>query len=326
MYVCSFLARIYLSIFEAGFNEGLRYFYIIHIMNRLSRVRSIEEFHENDKDQGVERTYAYYKSSSAHLHTDKQEVDIVESPCWGKMLFLDGVLQSTTRDEVIYHNALVHPLMSTLESKKKILILGGGEGATAREVLRWPVQSVTMVDYDKELVEHMKLHGEEWSKNSLYDSRLTILYEDAWLYLQDGIQYDGVIVDLTDPDPMVHSWRLLLQMVFQSIKDSRGSFIINAGLYVPWKIEILRVIRNMVKSLCSENPGYTYKAYTSFIPSFNGEWTFIIVHREGISVKPETLPMIPAWIRRSIRDLDDKFIDKNVDTTPRIPYISAYDT
>lgn len=295
-------------------------------MNTLSRVYSTEEFHETDNDQGVERSYIYYKGSSAHLQTEKQVVDIVESPCWGKMLFLDGVLQSTTRDEVIYHNALVHPLMSTLETKKKILILGGGEGATAREVLRWPVQSVTMVDYDKELVEHMKLNGEEWSMNSLYDSRLTILYEDAWLYLQDAIQYDGAIVDLTDPDPKVQSWRLLLQMVFNSIKDSRGSFVINAGLYVPWKTDTVRLIKNMVKALCSQNPGYTYKAYTSFIPSFNGEWTFIIVHREGLSVKPHALPMIPAWIHRTIRDLDDEFIDTNIDTTPKIPYISPYDT
>ena len=119
----------------------------------LPRVRSIQEFHESDKDQGVERTYLYYKSSSTHVYTEKQDVDLLESPSWGKMLFLDGVLQSTTKDEVIYHNALVHPLMSSLKSRKSILILGGGEGATAREVLRWPVESVTMVDYDQELVE-----------------------------------------------------------------------------------------------------------------------------------------------------------------------------
>ena len=95
-------------------------------MNGLPRVKSVLEFNETDTDQGVERSYLYYKSDSAHVHTDKQEVDIINSTYWKKMLFLDGILQSTTKDEVIYHNALVHPFMDVLQCKDRILILGGG--------------------------------------------------------------------------------------------------------------------------------------------------------------------------------------------------------
>ena len=151
----------------------------------LLSIRSVQEFHEVDKDQGVERSYMYYKNSSSHVDTQKQAVDLIESPVWGSMLFLDGTLQSTTMDEVIYHNALVHPLMSVLQSKENILIIGGGEGATAREVLRWSsVKKLKMVEYDKELVDLMKIKGDAWSKGAFNDVRLSITYEDAWIYLQ----------------------------------------------------------------------------------------------------------------------------------------------
>ena len=290
----------------------------------LPRVRSVQEFHESDKDQGVERTYLYYKSSSTHVYTEKQEVDLVESPSWGKMLFLDGVLQSTTKDEIIYHNALVHPVMSSLKSFKSILILGGGEGATAREVLRWPVESLTMVDYDEELVEHMKLHGPEWSKGAFRDPRLEVIYRDAWYHLQLGNHYDGVIVDLTDPELKVQRWRVLLRMVFESIQRSNGSFVVNAGLYVPWKTHTVRVIKNMITQLCSEFTVFQYKVYTVFVPSFNGEWTFILVHRKELEdINFDNLSMIPAWIRRSIKHLENDLIHSEADTQPCLSKISV---
>jgi len=288
----------------------------------LPSVRSVQEFHESDKDQGVERTYLYYKNSSTHLYTEKQEVDLVESPSWGRMLFLDGVLQSTTKDEIIYHTVLVHPLMSSLKSLKSILILGGGEGATAREVLRWPVDSVTMVDYDEELVKHMKIHAPEWSEGAFCDSRLEVIYGDAWYHLQLGNHYDAVIIDLTDPELKIQRWRVLLRMVFESVRRSNGSFVMNAGLYLPWKTDTLRTIKNMIVNLCLEFTDFTYKIYTTFVPSFNGEWTFILVHRKVLEeIDFKKLSMIPAWIRRSIKALENDLIDNEADTKPSVSKI-----
>jgi len=286
-------------------------------MNLLPRIKSLQDFHEIDKDQGVERIYSYYKSGSSMLHTEKQEVNIIESPTWGTMLFLDGTLQSTTRDEIIYHNALVHPLMYCLNSIKNILILGGGEGATAREVLRWPVQSLTMVDYDKALVEHMKIHGSKWSQGAFNDPRLEIIYRDAWIHLQSAVHYDGVIIDLVDPGSSIHKWSKLLSMVLASVKRSRGAFVMNAGLYLPWKLGELKEVNQMLYELCNANPDYTYTMYTSFIPSFNGEWTFIIVHPIDAHLVPiDNISVIPAWIRRTMKPLSSEMLINNVDTTP----------
>jgi len=291
-------------------------------MNGLAKVKSVQEFIEKDPEQGVNRTYIYYDKLSTYANTAKQEVDLLETPKWGKMLFLDGCLQSTTLDEVIYHNALVHPLMDTLTEKRRILILGGGEGATAREVLRWPVKTVDMIDYDKELVEHMKLHGAEWSKGAFKDPRLKVYYNCAWSHMKKPIEYDGVIIDLTDPNFKREAWFELLTDVLDSVKSSAGGFVMNAGLYLPWDTSRLKEIVQLVRDICFINRDYKYYIYTAFIPSFGGEWTFIaIIHRKSFMIEPECLNKIPLWIRRSIKTLPDSLLEP-VSTTPILTKLS----
>jgi spermidine synthase len=232
------------------------------------------------------------------------------------MLFLDGCLQSSTRDEVIYHNALVHPLLFTLNKREKILILGGGEGATAREVLRWPVFSTFMVDYDMKLVEHMKLHGSRWHKGCFHDVRLKVIFECAWTFMKKGFTFDGVIIDLTDPDFLKERWEELLTLVISSIKEAKGGFVMNAGLYQPWNTDKLQGIVKLIQLLCLRNPEFKYYIYTAFIPSFNGEWTFIVLnHKSKFMIEPEELTIIPEWIRRSIRTLPEHLI-YSVSTEP----------
>jgi spermidine synthase len=279
-------------------------------MDGLKRIKSMHEFIETDKDQGVERTYMYDSKKSHHIHTHRQEIDILDSTIWGKMLFLDRTLQSTSRDEIIYHSALVHPLMDALDNKGEILILGGGEGATAREVLRWNgVEKVVQVDYDEELVEYMK-KDLTWSKGAYNDARLQCVYQDAWAFIGRSLPFNGVIVDLTDPDLKTEDWKDLLFQIMVRVASRRGGFVINAGLYVPWNVETIKAMRAIVEKLCAEFPGYRYHIYTAMIPSFNGEWTFIAVTRGTTFMKePEHLMAIPAWIRRQIRTLTNAVID-----------------
>lgn len=290
--------------------------YLFFRMN--SESINLLEYHEIDEDQGVKRRYSYYSKSS--YHTDKQMVDIVDSVLWGQMLFLDGVLQSTTRDEVIYHTALVHPLLDTLREKKTLLILGGGEGATAREVLRWKnVESVVMIEYDKELVELMKQEGRSWSQDSFNDPRLTVIYDDAWKYMENNSKsYNGIIIDLTDPDLTKDNWKPLLENVIKAVKGvGRGGFVMNAGLYTPWNTERLIVLKGMIEEVCLANPEFKYYMYTSMIPSFNGEWTFIVVsHTCRKMITPDQLSIIPPWIRRSIRTLDTVLLSEPIITYP----------
>jgi spermidine synthase len=173
-----------------------------------------------------------------------------------------------------------------------------------------------MVDYDMALVEHMKIHGSKWSQGAFKDTRLEILYNDAWVHLQSAVQYDGVIIDLVDPGSNLQKWNKLLLMVMDSLKGSYGSFVMNAGLYLPWKTAELRLIHSMVQALCNANPDYTYTIYTTYIPSFNGEWTFIVVHPIDKRVPFEDTSVIPAWIRRMMKSLNSDMLMTDVDTAP----------
>lgn len=129
---------------------------------------------------------------------------IVESPTLGRALFLDDVLQSSSIDEAQYHEALVGPAMRRLgaELPRDVLILGAGEGASARNVLRREsVERVVAVDLDAQLLDAVRKYLPESHAGALDDPRVSIRIEDACETLAGMADdsFDLIIVDLTDP-------------------------------------------------------------------------------------------------------------------------------
>ncbi|MFQ5494791.1 MAG: spermidine synthase, partial [Phycisphaerae bacterium] len=115
-----------------------------------------------------------------HKKTEFQEMYIVETGAYGRALVLDGKWQSCTGDEYLYHEPLVHPAMLLHGDPRRVLILGGGEGATAREVLRWrDVEYVAMVDIDAEVVAACREHLAEMHGDAFDDPRLEVVIDDA---------------------------------------------------------------------------------------------------------------------------------------------------
>src|SRR5262249_58449122 len=96
----------------------------------------------------------------ATLQTKFQHAEIMETASYGKVLVLDGRIQSSQHDEFIYHDALVHPgMLATEAAPRTALIIGGGEGATLREVLRYPsITRAVMVDIAGEAVDLCRRH------------------------------------------------------------------------------------------------------------------------------------------------------------------------
>ncbi len=133
--------------------------------------------------------------------TAYQKVEVLDSLVFGRSLVLDGKTQSTETDEFIYHESLVHPAMLFHPQPKSVFIGGGGEGGTLREALSHrSVESVTMIDLDREVVELCRAHLPNHHLGSFDDPRLTLLHEDARGYLQAGSEgYDVIILDLVDP-------------------------------------------------------------------------------------------------------------------------------
>ncbi len=140
------------------------------------------------------------KNHIYHGKTPYHKVDLVELYALGKTLFLDNKIQSAQLDEAVYHEALVHPAMLSHPNPRKVLIMGGGEGATLREVLKHPVEKAVMVDIDEQLVKLCEAYLPEWHRGSFYDERAEVIFADARSYVEEHEdKFDVVISDLTEP-------------------------------------------------------------------------------------------------------------------------------
>jgi len=134
--------------------------------------------------------------------TKYQYVEILDFEDYGIGLVLDGFVQSTEVDEHIYHESLVHPAMILHRGPENVLVIGGGEGATIREVLKHnTVKRCVMVDIDGELVELAKKYLGVMHKGSFYDPRVQVIIKDGLEYVKESKDklFDVVILDLTDP-------------------------------------------------------------------------------------------------------------------------------
>ncbi|WP_216616591.1 polyamine aminopropyltransferase [Marinifilum caeruleilacunae] len=118
-------------------------------------------------------------------------------------LYLNGNQQLCTRDEVMYHEPLVHPAMSLHPNPVNVLVLGGGDGCAVREILKYPkVDKITLVDLDPAMTKLGKSHPilTELNENSLHHEKVVIHNADGFTFLQENDDYyDIVIIDLPDP-------------------------------------------------------------------------------------------------------------------------------
>jgi spermidine synthase len=204
-----------------------------------------------------------------------QQVSVVSTPVFGKMLVLDGDTQSSQNDEKIYHESLVHPAMAGAKDRSDVLILGGGEGATLREVLRHPeVTRCTMVDIDGLVIDLSKRYLPEWSAGAFDDKRARVVVGDALAFMrEDGDRYGVVISDLTEPLEDSPSNMLFNEGVFKLIK----SRLADGGVYV---LQASTAAFHNLSLHCkmSRTLRRHYKYVTSFftyVPAFDTDWAFL---------------------------------------------------
>lgn len=133
--------------------------------------------------------------------SDFQHVEIVETEQWGRVLVIDGIFMTSEVEEHFYHEMLVHPALVTAPSPRRVLVVGGGDGGTVREVLRHPsVERCVMVEIDGLVVEASQAHlptvGRAWD-----DPRLDLRIGDGIRYVAETDEgpFDVVLLDGTDP-------------------------------------------------------------------------------------------------------------------------------
>lgn len=131
--------------------------------------------------------------------SDYQEIEVIENEHFGKMLVLDGLVQTTEKDEFFYHEMLVHPALMTHHSPQRVLIIGGGDGGGLKEVLRYPLKEAYLVEIDTLVVEVSRKFF-PWLSASFEDERAKLLIAEGKDFLRRSDEsFDVVIVDSSDP-------------------------------------------------------------------------------------------------------------------------------
>lgn len=134
--------------------------------------------------------------------TDHQHLIIFNNEQFGRVMALDGVIQTTEKDEFIYHEMLTHVPLFAHGNAKRVLIIGGGDGGILREVLRHPeVEHVTMVEIDQAVVDMCKKYFPKHSDGAFDDPRVDLVIDDGVDFIVNNTQeYDVIISDSTDPE------------------------------------------------------------------------------------------------------------------------------
>jgi spermidine synthase len=219
--------------------------------------------------------------------TKYQRVVVTASP-QGVRLFLNGNLQFHSRDEYRYHEALVHPAMAAHGAPNKVLVLGGGDGMAAREILKYAsVEQVTLVELDPRMTQLFSTQPllRQLNRDALLSPKLKIVNADAFAWLeQDSGHYDVIVIDF--PDPTNFSIGKLYTTSFYRLIDQH----LAASGYAVVQTTSPLIARKSFWTVATtiEAAGLATTPYHAHVPSF-GEWGFILASRRPYRL-PSALP------------------------------------
>ncbi|MDI6786152.1 MAG: polyamine aminopropyltransferase [bacterium] len=207
--------------------------------------------------------------------TKFQKAEILSLKTYGRVLVLDGRIQSTELDEFIYHEALVHPAMITHPRPEKVAIIGGGEGATLREVLKHNcVKEVIMIDIDEEVVNFCKEHLPTFHQNSFSDPRTKLIYTDARKYFEETKEiFDVIIIDISEPLIDSPAYLLFTKEFYQIIRnrlEEDGIISVQSGTTNLMEINLYLCLYKTIHSVFSH-----LHTYETFVPCYATPWSFI---------------------------------------------------
>lgn len=210
--------------------------------------------------------------------SEYQLVEVYETDTWGNLMTIDGMVMLSEKDEFVYHEMISHTAMFTHPEPKRILIIGGGDGGTAREVLKHPsVVHVDMVEIDKTVVDASKLHFP--NVGDFDNPKLNVLYEDGIAFVKNvKTPYDVIIIDGSDPVGPAEG--LFEKDFYQYCLDALSdNGVLTAQTESPWVKAYYPSMKKVFGALDDLFP--ISKMYLSFIPLYPaGMWSMACASRQ----------------------------------------------
>jgi len=216
-----------------------------------------------------------------------QEILVLDTYEFGKVLVLDGLIQTTEKDEFMYHELLVHPALVSHPNPQKILIIGGGDGGSVKEALKHKhIQEVHLCEIDEEVIITAEKYFPQIS-SKLKDPRVKIFIEDGNKFLEERESqnhYDVIIIDSSDP--ISESKVLFQEQFYQKAKNALKE---NGILVAQTESPILQeeYFKNAVKNI-KKVFNHT-QVYIGSVPSYpSGTWSYTIAsdHIDFTKINP----------------------------------------
>ena len=207
--------------------------------------------------------------------SDFQEIIILKTEDYGNALMLDGCWMTSDSQEKYYHECLVHPALSSLIDLSNILIIGGGDGGTARECLKYKaVDNIDLVEIDKEVINLSKLYLKKIGVKTWSDKRLKVNIGDGlqWVRNIGDNYYDAIIIDSSDPSDFSNGlFSLEFYKECKRIMNKNG--ILATQSESPESFEEIHIkVCKSIKSVFAKVS--TMYGFVPFYPSGIWSWTF----------------------------------------------------
>lgn len=243
--------------------------------------------------------------------TEFQLVEIFDTYEYGRMLVLDGVIQAAENDEFIYHECICHlPMFYHNNDPKDVLVIGGGDGGVLREMLKHPINHITMVSIDGEEIEVNKKHLSCVSDGAFEHEKATVIVGDGKEYIKKyKNSFDVIILDLTEPEGP--SQELITEEFYSDVKGAlkKGGVV---ALHTMSLIEQPQLAATLHKRL--KNVFSSVRVHREMIPSFtDGMFSFAVVSDEDLD-------------KITLSDVKEKYKALNLDLryyTPKMHFASA---
>ena len=217
--------------------------------------------------------------------TPFQKLAVINTAQFGRMLVLDNVIQTTIKDEFVYHEMISHVVLNTHTNPKKVLVIGGGDGGVVREVVKHAgVENVVHVEIDGRVIEASKKYLPEISC-ALEHPKVQVIIDDGIKHVQDNKNtYDVIIIDSTDPvGPAVGLFSAeFYQAVFESLTAD--------GLFVA-QTESPFYNDSLITRIQSDVAGIfpVTRLYLANIPTYpGGLWSFTVGSKKYDPLKADT--------------------------------------
>ncbi|MGD8535618.1 MAG: polyamine aminopropyltransferase, partial [Candidatus Aminicenantes bacterium] len=192
---------------------------------------------------------------------------------FGRVLILDDLVQTTEKDEFFYHEMLVHPAFLVHPSARHLLVIGGGDGGALREILRYPVESVCLVEIDPLVIEVSQEYF-PWLSPCLKDRRTELVISDGKEFIQKtDRKFDVIIIDSSDPvgpSASLHEKNFFERMKKRLRKD--GIIVAQAGSPF-YRMDSIKKKNDFLKPLFK-----IVSFYMSPVPTYpGGSWAFVFL-------------------------------------------------